>query len=217
MPTPFSLRPPPSTTSSSTSSSSAFSPTDPRHAISLPCPRTHLFSLSFSFIRRSLLCRDLLSTSTSARGRLFSPFRPRALCCCIISPTSVFAPYTPLAAARRSLSAPLSAMGQLFVYMAGTGVSAQYRAGRDRIARRYSRYAISRECAICNCYIGYESEKRSILKTDRTALGVERGNSRSNLSRGARLTLRVMKCNEKKFRRKPDVLRIIMLRLTTPQ
>lgn len=53
-------------------------PSDPRHAISLPCPRTHLFSLSFSFIRRSLLCRDLLSTSTSARGRLFSPFRPRA-------------------------------------------------------------------------------------------------------------------------------------------
>lgn len=46
----------------------------------------------------------------------------------------------------------LSAMGQLFVYMARTGVSAQYRAGRDRIARRYSRYAISRECAICNCY-----------------------------------------------------------------
>lgn len=172
MPTPSSFRLYHLTTSSSAS------PNDPRHAISLLlCSRSHLFSFSFSLIRRSPLCRDLLSTS--ARRRLFPPFRPRALCCCIISPTSVVAPSTPLP--RRFLGSSLGYRTIICVY------------GEDGCFREIPRQARSNRKtipAICNLSrmrdvtaMGYELAKRSILETDRTTPGVKQGNSRSNPSR----------------------------------
>lgn len=84
------------------------------------------------------------------RGRLFPPFRPRALCCCIISPTSLFLLLALHSPRRRSLGL-FSVMGQLFVYMANgcfqvppVGTASSSPAHRDR-AR--DRIAIS---AICN-------------------------------------------------------------------
>lgn len=202
MPTPFSLRPPPSTISSSSSSSSAFSPTDPRHAISLPCPRTHLFSLSFFLFYSSFstVPRSALSTSTSARGRLFSPFRPRARFVVALFLPPLFLLLTLRSPPRDGgLSAPLSVMGQLFVYMARTGVSARYRAQDETESQDDTRDMQSLANPRYVTAIGYQSVKRSILKTDRTAaLGTWNGEILAQISRGARLTLRVMKCNETK-------------------
>lgn len=185
----------------------------PIRATPSPClVRALTFSLFLSLLFVVLYCAAICSPLLLPHGDVsFLLFaRARALCCCIISPTSVFAPYTPLAAARRSLSAPLSAMGQLFVYMARTGVSAQDETESQDDARDMQSLANARYVTA----IGYESEysqngQNGVRGWNREIL--------AQISRGARLTLRVMKCNEKKFRRKPDVLRIIMLRLTTPQ
>lgn len=193
----------------------------PIRATPSPClVRALTFSLFLSLLFVVLYCAAICSPLLLPHGdALFSPFRPRAraLCCCIISPTSVFAPYTLRSPPRGGLSRLLSRLWDNYLSIRRERVFPRNTAQDETESQDDTRDMQSLANARYVTAIGYESEKRSILKTDRTALGVERGNSRSNLSRGARLTLRVMKCNEKKVRRKPDVLRIIMLRLTTPQ
>lgn len=122
----------------------------PIRATPSPClVRALTFSLFLSLLFVVLYCAAICSPLLLPHGDVslfsFSPARARFVVALFLPPLFLLLTlHSP--PPRGGLSAPLSVMGQLFVYMARTGVSARYR------ARRYSRYAISRECAICNCY-----------------------------------------------------------------
>lgn len=125
----------------------------PIRATPSPClVRALTFSLFLSLLFVVLYCAAICSPLLLPHGDVSFLLFARARFVVALFLPPLFLLLTLHSPPRAGLSAPLSVMGQLFVYMARTGVSAQYRAGRDRIARRYSRYAISRECAICNCY-----------------------------------------------------------------
>lgn len=114
----------------------------PIRATPSPClVRALTFSLFLSLLFVVLYCAAICSPLLLPHGDVsFLLFaRARALCCCIISPTSVFAPYTPLAAARGGLSRLLSRLWDNYLSI-----------WRERVFPRRTRPNRKTILAICN-------------------------------------------------------------------
>lgn len=83
-------------------------------------------SLLFAVLYCAAICSPLLLPHGDVSFLLFARARARFVVALFLPP--LFLLLTLHSPPRGGLSAPLSVMGQLFVYMARTGVSAQYRA-----------------------------------------------------------------------------------------